>query len=105
MGAMFSLIGLSLISAFFTISSSVVNDKPTLIRFPSKPAVLAVKKRRNGDQKDAGAASPEDIEHVSLRHLVETRCQSLFQDFRPIWYLFKYVLRWPCVYLGLMMEW
>lgn len=86
MGSLFSLIGLSLMGAFFTITTSIVDDRSTLIHFSPEPAVVAVRKRNNN-----GKDTDEDngIEHVSLRHLVETRCQSLFTEFRPLWYLFN----------------
>jgi hypothetical protein len=87
MGALFSLISLSLTRAFFTISTSVRDDKSTLIHFSPKPAVVTIRKHCNRKETDAD----DGIEHVSLRHLVEARCKSLFTGFRPLWYLFKYV--------------
>jgi hypothetical protein len=87
MGSFFSVIGLSLMGAFFTISTSINADNSTTIHFSPKPAVVAVRKHDQG--KDTGA--DDEIEHISLRNLLETRCKSLFTDFLPVWYLFKYV--------------
>ena len=70
-------------NAFFT---STRNGNSTQIHFSPKPAVVAIRKRENRKDRDAD----DGIEHVSLQHLVETRCKSLFTDFRPLWYLFKY---------------
>ena len=64
----------------FTIGRGPTDSHP-LIHFPSKPSVLAVRKHRHST----------DIEYISLQELVETRCKSLFTQFHPIWWLFKYV--------------
>jgi len=88
MGALFSLLGLTLTGSVFAITTTTIQEgKFTFIRFPSKPGVVAVRKHNNGEDPETS----DGIEHVSLRHLVETRCKSLFNDFRPLWYLFKYV--------------
>jgi hypothetical protein len=55
---------------------------PTTVHFASKPAVLTVKKTENPDQ----------VEQLSLRELLESRCTSLFTGFSPLWWLPKCVL-------------
>ena len=60
-----------------TRPASDSND--TTVHFASKPAVLTVKKTDNPDQ----------VEHLSLRELLETRCTSLFTAFSPPWWLPK----------------
>jgi hypothetical protein len=87
MGALFSVIGLSLMSAFLIILTSVGKDRTTLIRFASKPAVVTVRKQDSGKDSEAD----DGIENVTLQKLVENKCKCLFTDFRPLWYLFKYV--------------
>ncbi|KAF8968131.1 AB-hydrolase YheT [Flammula alnicola] len=47
-----------------------------IVHFASNPALLQVNSRN-------------DVDHVSLKALVETRCKSLFSEFRPLWWLFN----------------
>jgi len=50
----------------------------TEIHFAPNPAVLPVRKK---DEES------KEVEHISIRTLVETRCKSLFIEFRPMWWL------------------
>jgi hypothetical protein len=86
MGALITVLGLSLLSAFLTISIGIGKGRTTVIHFSTKPAIVAVRKQGSG--RDSGM--DYGIENTSLRKLVEDRCKSLFMDFRPLWYLFKY---------------
>ncbi|KAG6866897.1 hypothetical protein C0991_003812 [Blastosporella zonata] len=79
MGALFSVVGLSFMGAFFSIASHGTSDRTPIIHFSPKPAVLAVKKSKGSDE----------TEQISLRALVESRCQSLYTQFHPIWWLFN----------------
>lgn len=83
MGALLSVIGLDFISASFStaVTSTGLTENSPSIHFSesSKPSVLAVRKDRHSN----------DVEHISLQELVETRCKSLFTEFRPIWWLFN----------------
>ncbi|KAG6818136.1 hypothetical protein H0H87_000041 [Tephrocybe sp. NHM501043] len=79
MGSLFSVVGLSVMGAFLSIASHGISDRTPLIHFSSKPAILAVKKSKDSNE----------TEQVSLQALVETRCQSLFTEFHPIWWLFN----------------
>lgn len=56
-------------------------SKASLIHFSSKSARLRVRSDKNSDE----------VEHVSLQRLVETRCRSLFSPFKPVWWLRRYV--------------
>lgn len=82
MSSTFSLFNLAFMGAFLSIASHGFPDRTTLVHFASKPAMITVKK----------ASDTDETEELSLRDLVETRCKSLFTDFRPLWWLFK------CVY-------
>ena len=79
-----SVMGLNFISLAFTFKfgpTKLSSQTPT-IHFSPKPVVIAVRRDRKEDS---------DVEYKSLRKLVESRCSSLFTEFRPLWYLFKYV--------------
>ncbi|KAF8163282.1 AB-hydrolase YheT [Crassisporium funariophilum] len=78
MGALVSLIGLGIMGGFFSFASSRYTDTYPIVHFPSKPADIPVRK----DNSD-------EIEYVSIRSLLETRCKSLFTEFRPLWWLFN----------------
>ncbi|KAJ3517143.1 hypothetical protein NLJ89_g687 [Agrocybe chaxingu] len=63
---------------FFSLASGLwQSDDMPEVHFPEKPALIAVK---NGDKSD-------EVEHISLRTLLETRCKTLFTPFRPLWWL------------------
>lgn len=79
MGSFFSLVTLGFMGAFFSAASIGLPDKTPLIHFSSKPALVTVKKSKGSDE----------VERQSLRALVESRCKSLFTEFRPLWWLFK----------------
>ncbi|TFK42604.1 Alpha/Beta hydrolase protein [Crucibulum laeve] len=79
MGALLSVVTLGAMAAFFALGSSNYSDRQPVVHFPTQPAVLAVKKAKDLDE----------VEHVSLRTLIETRCQSLFTEFHPLWWLFN----------------
>ncbi|KAF9464677.1 AB-hydrolase YheT [Collybia nuda] len=80
MGSLFSLVALSFMGAFFSAASIGLPDKTPLIHFSPKPAVVTVRKSKNSNQ----------VERQSLRTLVETKCKSLFTEFRPLWWLYKF---------------
>lgn len=81
MGGLFSLVSLGFMGAFLSVASSKYPNGHPEIHFPTKPALIAVRKHKDSDE----------IEHLSLRTLIETRCQSLFKEFKPLWWLFKCV--------------
>lgn len=72
-----SLISLGLIGGIFTFASDYYSSSPPEIHFASDPAVLRVRKDKDSNE----------IEYVSIRTLLETRCKSLFTEFRPLWWL------------------
>lgn len=74
--------GLGVITAFLSIASSKYPSSSSTIIFSSKPSMLVVRK---GD--DVGS-----VERQPLRQLVETRVSSVLKDFRPLWWLYKFVL-------------
>ncbi|KDR81589.1 hypothetical protein GALMADRAFT_239633 [Galerina marginata CBS 339.88] len=65
--------------AFFSIVRRSYADSDPIVHFATKPALLAVKKGDGGDE----------VEQVSIKVLLETRCKSLFIQFRPLWWLFN----------------
>ncbi|KAG6897797.1 hypothetical protein C0992_010873 [Termitomyces sp. T32_za158] len=80
MGALFSIVGLSCMGAFFSIASYGLPDKTPLIHFAPKPASLSVKKTNS-----------DETEQISFRTLVENRSYigltdggTLGLDFAPI---------------------
>ncbi|KAG6911510.1 hypothetical protein DXG01_014584 [Tephrocybe rancida] len=79
MGSFLSVVTLSFMGAFLSVASHGIPDRTPLIHFSPKPAVFSVKKSKDSDE----------TEQVSLRALVESRCQSLFTQFHPIWWLFN----------------
>ncbi|KAF8894594.1 AB-hydrolase YheT [Infundibulicybe gibba] len=79
MGSLFSIVGLSFMGAFFTLATKVYPDNSPIVRFSPDPAIITVRK----------SADSDETEQVSIRTLVETRCKSLFTEFRPIWWLFN----------------
>lgn len=82
MGTLFSLVGLGCMGAFFTIASKGLPDNKPLIHFSTKPAAIPVRKEEGSDE----------VAQVSFRTLVETSCKSLYTEFKPIWWLPKFVL-------------
>jgi hypothetical protein len=52
------------------------------VTWPQHPAQLALPSRGSSGNPDT----------ISLRTLIETRCPSVFTPFKPVWWLFKYVL-------------
>lgn len=83
MGSESLLGGLAVMGVLYTVASKGWPSRYPLIHFSSNPAVITVKKHKGSDE----------VERISLRTLVETRCKSLFTEFRPLWWLFKYVVR------------
>ena len=65
----------------FSVARRLYSGSSTEIHFAPNPAVLPV--RKNEESKET--------EYVSLRTLLETRCKSLFTEFRPLWWLSKWV--------------
>jgi len=80
--ALLLLIVARLMGAFLSTRPASDDSNHTTVHFASKPAILTVKKTENPDQ----------VEHLSLRELLETRCTSLFTAFSPLWWLPKCVL-------------
>jgi uncharacterized protein len=97
MDSLFSVVGLSFLGAALTFSTTVLEDRMPIIHFASKPAVIAVRNEREDDHSGSNNRRIE-LEYKSLRELVESRCSSLFTEFRPLWYLFKYVVVLPTKY-------
>ncbi len=79
--SLFGLVGLGVVAVVATVASRIPADKHPLIHFPPEPVLLPV--RSSEDNK---------VELVSLRKLLETRCKSLFQEFKELWWLSKCVL-------------
>ncbi len=52
----------------------------TVVSYPSSPVLVPIR-----SQTDKGT------EQRSLRELIEGRCVSLFDDFKPVWWLNKHV--------------
>ena len=72
-----TLISLGIIGGIFTIASRRYSSSSPKIHFAPNPAVLPV--RKNEESKE--------VEYLSIRTLLETRCKSLFTEFRPLWWL------------------
>ncbi|KAF9564656.1 AB-hydrolase YheT [Agrocybe pediades] len=65
--------------AFFSFGHRVYGDNLPIVHFADKPALLPVKKRDGSGE----------IEHLSIKELLETRCGTLFTGFKPLWWLFN----------------
>ncbi|KAF8798005.1 AB-hydrolase YheT [Phlegmacium glaucopus] len=74
-----SLIGLGLLGGIFSVASNHYSNSSPEIHFASKPAILPVRKDKESNE----------VQYISIRTLLETRCKSLFSDFRPLWWLFN----------------
>jgi len=72
-----SLITLGIIGGIFSVASNYHSSSSPEIHFAPKPAILPVRKDKESNE----------IEYISIRTLLETRCKSLFTDFRPLWWL------------------
>ena len=68
------LLGFSAASRRFSSSSSSPE-----IHFGPNPAALPVRKNKES----------KEVEYISIRTLLETRCKSLYTDFHPLWWLSK----------------
>ena len=76
------LVGLGILVMLLSAATFLAPRTAPTVRFGLKPAILEVKTRRDGDKW---------TERRSLQELLETRCQSLFSVFKPVWWLFKLV--------------
>jgi hypothetical protein len=75
-----TLIGLGiLIGGIFSVASRRYSSSSPEIHFAPNPAVFPV--RMNEESKE--------VEYISIRTLLETRCKSLFTEFHPLWWLSK----------------
>ena len=74
-----SLISLGLLGGVFSLASNHYSSSLPDVQFAPKPAVLRVKKDKESNE----------TEFISIRTLLETRCKSLFTEFRPLWWLSK----------------
>ena len=72
-----------MMAAFLSVASGKYSSSSSTIIFSSKPSMLVVRK---GDDVSS-------VEQQHLRQLVETRVSSVLKDFRPLWWLFKFVLQ------------
>lgn len=78
--SLFGLVGLGVLAVVVAVASRIPADKHPLIHFPSEPVLLPVRSEET-----------DKVELVSLRKLLETRCKSLFQEFKELWWLSKCV--------------
>lgn len=76
-----TLISLGIIGGILSVASRRYLNSTPEIHFAPNPAVLSVRK----DEES------KEVECISIRTLLETRCRSLFTDFRPLWWLPKWV--------------
>ncbi len=77
------LVGLGILAVLLaSVATFLASMTAPTVRFGLKPAMLEVKTRKDGDKR---------TECLSLQELLETRCQSLFTVFKPVWWLFKLV--------------
>jgi hypothetical protein len=76
------IVGLGILAVLLAMVTFHASRTAPTVRFGLKPAILEVKTRKDGDKR---------TERLSLQELLETRCQSLFSVFKPVWWLFKLV--------------
>lgn len=58
------------------------SSQKSQIYFPAIPATVKVRRVRGS----------KETTHSSLRKVIERRCPTLFEDFSPAWWLFKFVI-------------
>jgi hypothetical protein len=74
------ILSLGIIGGIFSVARRRYDSSSSPeIHFAPDPAVLPV--RKNEESKE--------VEYVSIRTLLETRCKSLFTEFHPLWWLSK----------------
>ena len=73
------LISLGLIGGIFSAAGRRYSSSSPEIHFAPNPAVLPI--RKDDESKE--------VEYISIRTLLETRCKGLFTEFRPLWWLPK----------------
>ena len=80
-----------------SMGSSHSSTRATRVNFAPTPVQVQV----HSDAKGT------DDEPISLRDLIETKCPSLFAEFRPAWYLFKLVFLsfYPIIMLIDFIKW
>jgi len=76
---MAALLVLAVMGAALSFATKAYSPEFPTVHFDSTPALLPVKKGKDEDE----------IEHVSIKTLLETRCPSLFTSFKPLWWLSK----------------
>ncbi|KAF8959066.1 AB-hydrolase YheT [Flammula alnicola] len=76
MGALLSVLVVAFMGAVLSFTSKAHAQGFPMVHFAPKPALLRVKK-----------GGSDEVEEVSIKTLLETRCPSLFSEFRPIWWL------------------
>jgi hypothetical protein len=79
MGALVSTLLVTAMGTLYSIASRFSSGGKPIVHFAPKPALLQAKKRKDSDE----------VEELSLQILLETRCPSLFSEFRPVWWLAK----------------
>jgi hypothetical protein len=79
MGALISIVAVAFIGGVFSFSTMFNASGTPTVHFADKPALLPVR-------KDDGS---EEVEEISIKTLLETRCPSLFSEFQPVWWLPK----------------
>ncbi|KAF8902108.1 AB-hydrolase YheT [Gymnopilus junonius] len=65
--------------AILSVASKAYSHYYPTIHFASKPALLKVRKHDGSNE----------VEEVSIKALLETKCPSLWSEFRPLWWLFN----------------
>lgn len=65
--------------AVLSLTSKLSASGSPIIHFADKPATLRVKK----------SDGSHDVDELSIKTLLETRCPSLFSHFKPLWWLPK----------------
>ena len=76
---MAALLSLAVMGAVLSFATKAYSPEFPTVHFDSTPALLPVKK--SGDK--------DEIELVSIKSLLETRCPNLFTPFKPLWWLSK----------------
>ena len=67
--------------AVLSLTSELSTGSSPVVHFADKPATLQVRRNDGSD----------DVDAVSIKTLLETRCPSLFSRFKPLWWLPKCV--------------
>ncbi|KAF9480145.1 AB-hydrolase YheT [Pholiota conissans] len=77
MGALISILIVTFMGSVYSLTSRISASGLPTIHFADKPAHLRVRRAKGSDE----------VDEISIKALLETKCPSLFSEFKPLWWL------------------